>query len=160
MLKKGRTMAKAIFYPLMAAVLALTFGCATAPKSGKGFTLPEGDPQAGKANYVKFYCNACHKISGIDQSPTDGTEPELSIALGGEVTRIETYGELVTSIINPSHRLAKGYPVEKISSDGQSKMVNYNDVMTVTELNDLVAFLQSKYKLLDYELTEYPLYWP
>ena len=130
MLKKGKTMAKKIFYPLMAAVLALTFGCATPPKSGKGFTLPEGNPQAGETNYVKFYCNACHKISGIDQSPTDGAAPELSIALGGDVTRIETYGELVTSIINPSHRLAKGYSSDEVQSEGQSRMENYNDVKT------------------------------
>ncbi len=153
-------MPKSIFYLLMAATMAVTFGCATSPESGKGFTLPEGDPQAGKANYVKFYCNACHNISGIDQSADQGAAPELSIMLGGEVTRIETYGELVTSIINPSHRLAKGYPVDEVSFDGQSKMVNYNDVMTVTQLTDLVAFLQSKYKLFEYELTEYPQYWP
>ena len=102
--KKGRTMAKSVIYLLMAVVLSAALGCATPPKSGKGFTLPAGDPQAGKENYVKFYCNACHKIDGIDQSSADGAAPELSIALGGEVTRIETYGELVTSIINPSHR--------------------------------------------------------
>ena len=158
--KKGRTMAKSVIYLLMAVVLSAASGCATAPKSGKGFTLPEGDPQAGKANFVSFYCNACHRIDGIDQVSSDGEKPELSVALGGEVTRIETYGELVTSIINPSHRLAKDYPVEEVSYDGESKMVNYNDVMTVTELTDLVAFLQSKYKLFEYELTEYPQYWP
>ena len=66
----------------------------------------------------------------------------MSIALGGEVTRIQTYGELVTSIINPSHRLAEGYPVDTVSVDGKSRMRNYNDVMTVTELTDLVMFLQ------------------
>ena len=82
----------------------------------------------------------------------------MSIALGGEVERIDTYGELVTSIINPSHRLAKGYPIDAVSVDGKSKMRNYNDVMTVTQLNDLVMFLQSKYKLHEYELTDYPMY--
>ena len=35
---------------------------------------------------------------------------------------------------------------------------NFNDVMTVTELTDLVAFLQSNYKLLEYEPTDYPMY--
>ena len=60
---------------------------------------------------------------------------EQSIKLGGEVARIKTYGELVTSIINPSHKLAKGYPPEAVASEeGQSKMKNYNDVMTVSQL--------------------------
>jgi len=148
-------MVKVICCLLITAALSMAAGCATPPKSGKGFTLPEGDAQAGKANYVSLQCNACHTIDGVDQM---GEEPERSIALGGEVTRIETYGELVTSIINPSHRLAKGYPVDAVSVNGKSKMRNYNDAMTVTQLTDLVAFLQSKYKLLEYELTEYPMY--
>ena len=151
-------MAKVIFCLLMTVALSLTSGCATPPKSGKGFTLPEGDAQQGKENYVDLQCNACHTINGIDQIAAAGQEPELSIALGGEVTRIETYGELVTSIINPSHRLAKGYPVDAVSVDGKSRMKNYNDAMTVTQLTDLVAFLQSKYKLAEYELTEYLMY--
>ena len=153
-------MAKSIFYLLMTVALSMTSGCITPPKSGKGFTLPEGNAQAGKQNYINLQCNACHTINGVDQIATESGQPELSIALGGEVTRIETYGELVTSIINPSHRLAKGYPVDAVSVDGQSKMKNYNDAMSVTQLTDLVAFLQSKYKLQEYELTKYPMYFP
>ena len=76
------------------------------------------------------------------------------------MTRIQTYGELVTSIINPSHRLARGYAVEEIASEeGESEMKNYNDVMTVSELIDLVTFLQSHYSLREYEITRYPLYY-
>ena len=153
-------MAKSIFFLLMTVALSVTSGCVTPPKSGKGFTLPVGDAQAGKIIYTSLQCNACHRIDGVDQIAAEREEPELSIALGGEVTRIETYGELVTSIINPSHRLAKGYPVDVVSVDGKSKMKNYNDAMTVTQLTDLVAFVQSKYKLLEYELTDYPIYGP
>ena len=154
-------MAKPILWLLMTAVLSATFGCAAPPpKSGKGFTLPEGDANAGKQIYVRFKCNACHKINGIDQISAPGEEPELTITLGGEVTRIQTYGELVTSIINPSHRLAKDYSVDAVSVEGQSKMSVYNDIMTVTELSDLIAFVQSKYELLEYELTDYPMYGP
>mgnify|MGYP000601295313 CR=1 FL=1 len=151
-------MTKLIFCLLMTVAVSVTSGCATPPKSGKGFTLPEGDAQVGKANYVSLQCNACHKIDGVDQIAAESEEPELSIALGGEVTQIKTYGDLVTSIINPSHRLAEGYPVDVVSVDGKSKMKNYNDAMTVTQLTDLVAFVQSKYELLEYELTDYPMY--
>ena len=139
-------------------IFLLTMGCAPSPKSGKGFTLPEGDAAAGKETYVNLQCNACHTISGVDQLKTEGEEPEQAIALGGEVTRIKTYGELVTSIINPSHRLARGYSADAVSTEGESRMQNYNDAMTVTQLTDLVAFVQSKYKLLEYQPTDYPMY--
>ena len=156
----GGEMAKPLSCLLTIAALSVICGCIPPPQSGKGFTLPDGDAQAGKANFVRLQCNACHTIEGVDQIYADDGEPQLSIALGGDVTRIKTYGELVTSIINPSHRLAKGYPVEMVSVNGKSKMKNYNDVMTVTELNDLVAFVQSKYKLLEFEPTVYPIYGP
>lgn len=154
-------MSKSIFRLAMTVALIVVSGCATPPPdSGKGFTLPEGDARAGKAIYIRLQCNACHTIDGVDQVTAVEGEPELSIAIGGGVTQIDTYGELVTSIINPSHRLAKGYPVDMVSVDGASKMRNYNDVMTVTQLTDLVAFVQSKYKLLEYDPTIYPLYFP
>jgi len=153
-------MAKSIICLFVAVALSMAAGCATPPKSGKGFTLPQGNAQAGKAIFIDKQCNACHKVSGIDQVALESGKPQMSIVLGGDVTRIQTYGELVTSIINPSHRLAKGYPLDEISVDGQSRMRNYNDVMTVTELTDLVTFLQSKYKLQEFELTDYPVYTP
>ena len=157
----GRTtMVKLVVCLLTSVALSLAAGCATSPKSGKGFTLPQGNAQAGKEIFIKQQCNACHQVDGIDQIAAEGGKPQMSIALGGEVTQVQTYGELVTSIINPSHRLANGYPLDEISVSGQSKMRNYNDVMTVTELTDLVMFLQSKYKLQEFELTDYPVYTP
>lgn len=141
------------------AMLVVT-GCMPAPKSGKGFTLPDGDQEAGKATYIALQCNACHKIEGVAQLALENGQPELSVALGGEVARVKTYGELVTSIINPSHRLAKGYAADEIALEDNSKMRNYNDVMTVTQLIDLVAFLQAKYSLREYEPTRYPMYGP
>ena len=74
------------------------------------------------------------------------------------MARIKTYGELVTSIINPSHRLAKGYAEANVAMEGKSNMTVYNDVMTVRELIDLVAFLQSHYELRVYDHTVYSPY--
>ncbi len=86
-------------------------------------------------------------------------EPELDkeVSLGGDVARISTYGELVTSIINPSHKLAGGYLPAVISTNGESKMTNDNDAMTVQQLIDLVAFLQSRSALKPQVPTEYPM---
>ena len=74
------------------------------------------------------------------------------------VTRVKTYGELVTAIINPSHKLAQGYPLDTISEDGQSRMPLYNSYMTVQELIDIVAFLQPHYDVYvpQFEYRIYP----
>ena len=132
--------------------------CDTGPKGSMGFTLPDGDVEKGRANYVSFGCNACHVSDSVPQLETD-SEPEISVKLGGETTRIKSYGELVTSVINPSHRVARRQSADMADESGKSKMVSYNDVMTVTQLIDLVAFLQSNYKLSPYTLSNYPVYW-
>ena len=139
--------------------ILIAVGCSPSPKSGKGFTLPEGDLARGKATYERLQCNACHTTEGIEQIATAEGAPK-PIVLGGEVYRIRTYGELVTSVINPSHRIAPGYAPDDVAVDGESKMKNYNDVMTVQELNDIVTFLSSKYELKRVEPTYYPPYAP
>ena len=45
------------------------------------------------------------------------------------------------------------------NASGQSKMISYNDVMTVSQLIDLVAFVQSSYTLTPYKNSTYPVYW-
>jgi hypothetical protein len=153
----GSKMMKRIVSGALIAAAAGLAGCEQGPKSGKGFTLPDGDAARGQETFVALQCHACHSVSGVE---LPAIEPELDphVKLGGEVPRVSTYGELVTSIINPSHRLAKGYKPEVVATDGESKMANYNEVMTVQQLIDLVAFLQSHYKLQPYEPTNYPLY--
>ena len=141
--------------------LVVVGGCRPSAKSGRGFTLPEGDVEQGRDIFVNFQCHACHVIQGIDRLvEAEAGETELSIALGGKTDRVKTYGQLVTSIINPSHRLAHGYRKQHVSVDGDSKMRNYNDVMTVQELTHLVTFLQSNYDLIEYKPTVYPMYGP
>ena len=145
-------------------VLLLTIGlitlssCDTGPDSPKGFSLPEGNAVNGQQVLVKHQCLACHTLDGIDAG---AIEPELTtqVQLGGKKTKVTTYAELVTSIINPSHKIAKGYKLDSVSESGMSKMRNYNDVMTVTELVDLVTFLQPHYQVKPYEYTPYGRYY-
>jgi sulfur-oxidizing protein SoxX len=144
---------------LAGAILGLA-ACGADPKSSVGFTLPDGDVERGKADFVEFGCNACHVLSEVPQmAGAEAEAAKVSIKLGGETTRIRTYGELVTSIINPSHRVARRESADMADESGQSRMVNYNDVMTITQLVDLVAFLQSSYTLSPYQTTAYPVYW-
>jgi mono/diheme cytochrome c family protein len=139
------------------AALAALSGCEADRMSEKGFSLPEGNALAGKEAFVYMHCHECHSIAGEDLPAIAGAEPPF-VELGGKVTRVKTYGELVTAIINPSHKLAKGYPVEEVSEDGHSKMPLYNGYMTVQELIDIVAYLQPHYDVFvpHYEYRIYP----
>jgi hypothetical protein len=119
------------------------------------FTLPPGDAERGQAAFIKFRCFDCHRVHGVDLPP--GEEPDqVMVDLGGEVDRLRDYGDLVTAIVNPSHRLAQGYDPGLVADEGKSRMTVHNDVMTVSQLTNIVAFLQSHYELRPYEPTQYP----
>jgi len=131
---------------LLTSVLALS-GCdEDRTMSERGFRLPEGDPMAGRETFLYMHCNQCHTIKGEELPTIPGFEP--FVELGGAVTRVKTYGELVTAVINPSHKLAEGYAEDLVSEDGKSKMYVYNGFMTVQELTDLVMFLQPHYDVV------------
>ena len=111
----------------------------------RGFALPEGDIEKGKVTYKRLTCSECHSIANIEWK---GGIDNLKIHLGGEVTSLKTYGGLVTSVINPSHKVASFDNQKTATEGGLSKMKNYNEVMTVQELIDLVTFLQSEYQVV------------
>ena len=129
---------------IMISCCALMAACTGGKESPRGFSLPEGNAEMGKAAFVALQCNACHSTAEVEQLANGN---DISVNLGGDVSFVKTYADLVTSIINPSHRLASGYPDEMVSQDGESRMRNYNDVMTVEQLIDLVSYLQPHYKL-------------
>lgn len=150
-------MRKTALMTLLAAALLALAGCGADRMSEKGFSLPEGDPIRGKDAFLYMHCDECHTIAG-EELPRAEPANRPFVELGGTVTKVKTYGELVTAIINPSHKLAKGYPVDVVSIDGQSKMPIYNDFMTVQELIDIVTFLQPHYEVYvpRYEYRVYP----
>ncbi len=109
----------------------------------------------GRTAFVELHCNSCHEIEGLDLEYLGGP---AHVTLGGKTPRIQAEGELVTSIINPSHKLAPRYPEDQVAVAGQSIMsaAYLNDVMTVQQLIDLVAFLQSTYQIAPPPV---PAYW-
>jgi sulfur-oxidizing protein SoxX len=144
----------------MFAALSLTMmGCAPEPESGRAFRLPDGDPIIGKQVFLRLQCHACHIIPGV-VLPSINLAAPVTVTLGGPTTRVKTYGQLVTSIINPSHKLIKRYPEDEISSDGRSFMPTMNEFMTVQQLIDLVAFLQGQYQVVVPEPYPYRPYSP
>ena len=122
-------------------------GCAPGPESGRGFRLPDGDPVMGRQVFLDMQCHACHQIADLDLPPID-LEAPVTVTLGGATSRVKTYGQLVTSVINPSHKLIGGYAKDEISTEGESYMPVMNDFMTVRQLIDVVAFLQDQYQVV------------
>lgn len=137
--------------------VAMLGGCDRDRMSERGFALPEGDPIAGRDTFLYMQCHQCHSIKGETFPELPGLEPPY-VELGGPVTRVKSYGELVTAIINPSHKLADGYASEMVSEEGESNMYVYNRYMTVQELTDLVMYLQPHYDVVvpRYDYRIYP----
>ena len=135
---------------LISLFIGIQFSCRN---QGQGFALPEGDAANGKVIFTELGCNNCHSIGSINWT---GSSRDLHITLGGEVTSIKTYGELVTSIINPSHKVDAKHRLAGGGTRDSSKMIIYNDFMTVQELVDLVTFLKDQYRIKPPDTHYYP----
>lgn len=142
-------------HPQLLIISLVALGLTGCDRASKGFSLPPGDIAQGEQVFMDMQCLSCHTLEGYQRPEGDW---ELSVALGGKGKSLKTYSELVTSVINPSHRLAEGNDMSAIQVDGKSVMPVYNDVMTVSELVDLVTFLESKYELEPYDPTIYNLH--
>jgi mono/diheme cytochrome c family protein len=104
--------------------------------AGWKFSWPKGDSVKGREVFVKLECYSCHAIQG-EKFPAPGGEigPELSAM--GPLHDAEFFAE---AIINPNAVIDKGNAYE--AADGSSKMPSYNDLVTVQEVIDLVAYLK------------------
>jgi len=133
---------------LLALASAWLTACEVGPTSGRGFRLPDGDEGKGKAAFLALQCHTCHRVAGVEL-PAPPSKARFNIVIGGEVARVHSYGELVTAIINPSHSLAPGFDRKEMEDTKLSPMPEFNHIMTVAQMIDLVAFLQPRYKQLD-----------
>lgn len=128
----------------LAALLSAGAACNSGRYSAAGFHLPaDGDVARGKAAFVELGCATCHEVSG-GGLPQPTIQPPVPVILGGEVNRRLSDGYLVTSMMDPSYRLAP-YPKDQITVAGHSRMPQYADRMTARQLIDVVAFLQAQY---------------
>ena len=139
-----KTLSKIGVFSILIITMSLEFGCN--PES-RGFALPEGDIEKGKQAFVYLHCDQCHNAGDIKRVG-NAIEGEIYITLGGDVSKVKTYGELVTSIINPSHKIDSKYKISMTNDSGESKMRKYNEIMTVDDLINLATFLQKEYNLV------------
>ncbi len=109
------------------------------PKGWK-FTVPPGDPKAGRAAYAKFECFKCHAVKGEEFPAVTKTATDVGPDLTGMGSHhpAEYFAE---SIIDPNAVILtdKGYT----GPDGKSIMPDYSQSMTLRELIDVVAYLKS-----------------
>ncbi|ANO50402.1 c-type cytochrome [Woeseia oceani] len=150
-------MKKATHLASIAALFVGLAACQSGANSGQQLVLPEGDATAGQEAFVSLECTACHTVSGLDLPAAEEMGP-VTMLLGGNVSKVKSYNELVTSVINPSHKLARNLFKQEIAQNGESIMPVYNDVMTVTQLIDIVAFLDSRYEVVKRPSYRYPVY--
>ena len=106
---------------------------------GWRFSLPAGDPAAGRRVFVDLKCYACHVIKGEQFPLKPGESPTAGPDLTGMAHHHPTE-YLVESIVNPSAVLIEGPGY--VGGDGRSIMPASPD-MTVAQLIDLVAYLKS-----------------
>ena len=126
-------------------LVSILFGCKETD-APRGFALPEGDARQGKVAFEELKCFTCHEVAGLeDDLPRPTATPVVDVKLGGLAMREPTDGELVTSIANPSHSIYPAGEKERVVSGEGSRMANLNEVMTVQQLIDLVAFLHERY---------------
>lgn len=119
-------------------------GCEQNPSE---FALPEGDIEAGKIAFQELGCHRCHSVAGeIEQMASE--QADVQFRIGGTSTRLRSYADLVTSIINPNHRVSRFIGSEGlVDEEGDSRMPSHNEMMSVQQLVDITTFLQTTYDL-------------
>lgn len=107
------------------------------------FTLPQGDATEGRRLFVEAECYKCHEVKG-EKFPgvaagEKGVGPELSQMAGMHPP--EFFAE---SIINPNTAIdSKAKALGYIGDDGKSKMPDYSNILTIKQVVDLVAYIDS-----------------
>ena len=132
------------------ATASVIAGCGYTPLFG--FPVDEGDIAAGRQAFIDHQCHQCHSVAGVTLPPLAGASAPI-LELGGETTQVKSYAELMTSIINPDHVISERYR-DRLALNTviplESPMPLPNiDNMTVRQLLDLVAFLDSRYLLVE-----------
>ncbi len=106
-----------------------------------GFVLPKGDPEAGRKDFTRLGCVACHRVAGDPELPAStSATPGPTLNFGPAVPA----GTIAQSIVAPSHTIAPDFGQGTPEDPQTSPMHNFSDEMTLRELMDITAYLQSR----------------
>ncbi len=123
--------------------------------------LPMGEADTGKQVFVNLGCTSCHVVSGVEDLPPPA-DLEAAVDLA-ESARGLSRSAILTSIISPAHVNSQTHELwadwageqrvwlgpgqqseeEEASERIVSRMRNYRSVMTVEQLSDMAAFVES-----------------
>ena len=126
-------------------------GCAYDPNYRPDFRFPieQGDIDEGRQAFLDLQCHQCHTVAGV-RLPTFPVDFPFHLELGGDIILVKSDAELMTSIINPNHVISERFR-EELRLEAvvplESPMPRIEN-MTVGQLIDLVAFLDSRYRLM------------
>ncbi|HXJ80805.1 MAG TPA: cytochrome c [Candidatus Methylomirabilis sp.] len=105
------------------------------------FTLPAGTASVGERVFVKMECYSCHTVAG----KRFGDPAQNSGGIGPDLTATHARlpREYLAESVNFERYIAHGqYKKGYVAADGTSRMGDYNDLLTIRELLDLVEFLK------------------
>lgn len=138
-----------VFYFL--ALTVLVSGCVYDPNTRADFNFPtdRGDAAKGEQAFVDLGCHVCHSVYRTDLPVLPAPFP-VHLELGGSTSDSKSEAELMTSLINPTHVISDRYR-DQLRVTGEvpldSPMPFFED-MTLGQLFDIVAFLDSKYSFV------------
>lgn len=106
-------------------------------------TLPGGNADAGRQVFVDLRCTACHRVEGepdLAEPVSTSVGPDLGPALAAQ-----PLGNLATAIVAPSHAMSiRTSPDTREQVDGVlSPMGDYSEIMTMRQLLDVLAYLDT-----------------
>jgi len=132
------------------ATAALVAGCAYDPSFG--YPVGEGNVEAGQQAFIDHQCHQCHSVAGVRLPALAGAGAPM-LELGGPTSMVKSYAELMTSIINPNHAISERYR-EQLALNAQVPVESPMptpaiNTMTVRQLIDIIAFLDSRYVLIE-----------
>jgi mono/diheme cytochrome c family protein len=105
------------------------------------FSWPAGNPAAGREVFVKLECYSCHEVRGEQfPKPDPGGDPGKVGPELSQMAPLHAPEYFAEAIINPNAAVEEGKGYR--APDGKSKMPSYNDLVTVREVIDLVAYLK------------------
>ena len=104
---------------------------------GWRFRLPPGDAQRGGRVFARLQCYRCHRLRGEPYPAPSAAGPELT-GIGGH----HPASYIAESILDPNAVIVEGPGYT--GRDGRSTMPAYREALSVGELLDLVAYLETQ----------------
>jgi mono/diheme cytochrome c family protein len=105
----------------------------------KQFTFPGGDALAGKELFDEAGCSACHEAPGLErEEDAEYIGPNLA-----NIADIQNTDYLFESIVDPNAVIVRTAGSEDVGPNDESGMPEFRDILTVGQVFDLVAFLET-----------------